>query len=178
MTRAYESTYNFHIGMARARFLHQAIYNWPTVATALEDFIANNEVTEETLAPISPQIKALAGIEYLLFKSDVTTTNQEFVDNAKRRDYLKYSSSFLISQADRLLNIWAEDGEDYANTFINSNATGIDGSFNLFFNGLYNSIDTGKVTKIGKPAGLENSPNSNPDIVQAPYSGQSLALLM
>ncbi|MEM9649959.1 MAG: imelysin family protein, partial [Bacteroidota bacterium] len=28
---AYERTYNFHIGQAKSRFLHQAIYNWPTV---------------------------------------------------------------------------------------------------------------------------------------------------
>lgn len=176
-TLAYESTYNFHIGVARSRFLHQAIYNWPTVSNAIEDFIANNEVTEETVAPISPQIKSISGMEYLLFKSDIATTNQEFVDNVKRRDYLKYSSDFLVDQADRLLGIWAEDGEDYGTTFINSTATGLDNSFNLFFNGLYNAVDTGKVTKIGKPGGLENSPNPNPEIVQAPYSNISLELL-
>ncbi|MEO9513890.1 MAG: imelysin family protein [Flavobacteriaceae bacterium] len=174
---SYESTYNFHFGPARARFLHQAIYNWPTVEAAIEDFIANNEINEETIAPISPQIKALSGLEYLLFKADITTTNQEFINDMKRRDYLKHSSVFLVSQADRLLTIWAADGEDYASTFVNSTATGLDGSFNLFFNGLYNATDTGKVTKIGKPAGLENSPNANPEIVQAPYSNQSLELL-
>ena len=175
---SYEETYSFHIGVARARFLHQAIYNWPTVASSIEDFIENSEVTEETVAAISPQIKALAGLEYLLFKGDVASTNQEFIANEKRRDYLKLSSTFIVSQADRLSNIWAADGEDYSNTFINSDESGIDAPFNLLFNGLNNAVDTGKVTKIGKPAGLEKSSITNPEIVQAPYSDQSLALLL
>ncbi|MEO0901249.1 MAG: imelysin family protein, partial [Bacteroidota bacterium] len=81
---AYEKTYVFHIGIARDRFLNRAIYNWPTVTNAIEEFIANNEVTEETVESLSPQIKALAGIEYLLFKGDVATTNQEFLDDEKR----------------------------------------------------------------------------------------------
>lgn len=174
---AYERTYNFHIGIVRARFLHQAIYNWPTVASAIEDFIANDEVTEQTVAAISPQIKALAGIEYLLFKGDLATTHKSFLDSDKRRDYLKYSVAFLTSQAIRLSDIWAADGENYASTFVTNDASGIDGSFNLLFNGLYNAVDTGKVTKIGKPAGLEKSPNTNPDIVQAPFSDLSLELL-
>lgn len=175
---SYEKTYVFHIGIARDRFLHQAIYNWPTVSNALEDFILNNEVTRTTVAAISPQIKALAGLEYLVFKTDVTTTNNEFRAEEKRREYLKLSSAFLVSQSDRLLDIWSIDGEDYANNFINSTETGIDGSFNLLFNGLYNAIDTGKVTKIGKPAGLENSDIVLPELVQAPYSNQSLNLLL
>ncbi len=175
---SYERTYVFHIGRARDLFLHQAIYNWPTVASSLEDFVANSEVTAENVAAISPQIKALAGIEYLLFKGDVATTNQEFVDNTKRQDYLKYASAYLTSQADRLLGIWSQDGENYAAKFIANEDSGINDSFNLFLNGLNNAIDTGKVTKIGKPAGLESSDVVNPEIVQAPYSDQSLQLLL
>lgn len=178
MTLAYEATYNFHIGIVRDRFLHQAIYNWPTVASALEDFIANNEVTEQSVAGISPQIKALAGIEYLLFKGDIATTNQEFIDSEKRRNFLKLSSSFMLTQANRLSDIWSADGENYTTTFINSEESGISNSFNLLFNGLYNAVDTGKVTKIGKPGGLENSDVVIPDLVQAPYSNQSLSLLL
>ncbi|MEM8847258.1 MAG: imelysin family protein, partial [Bacteroidota bacterium] len=174
---AYEKTYVFHIGIARDRFLNRAIYNWPTVTNAIEEFIANNEVTEETVESLSPQIKALAGIEYLLFKGDVATTNQEFLDDEKRREYLRLSVEFLIFQADRLLSIWESSGEDYANTFINSNDTGVRASFNLFFNGLNNAVDVGKVTKIGKPGGLETSDIPNPDIVQAPFSNISLDLL-
>ncbi|MEM9078109.1 MAG: imelysin family protein [Bacteroidota bacterium] len=176
-TLAYEKTYVFHIGVARDRFLDRAIYNWPTVASAIEEFIANNEVTEETIAPLSPQIKALAGIEYLLFKGDVASTNQEFLDDEKRREYLRLSIDFLVFQADRLLAIWSSEGEDYATTFINSEDTGVRASFNLFFNGLNNAVDVAKVTKIGKPGGLETSDIPNPDIVQAPFSNISLDLL-
>ncbi|MEO0573484.1 MAG: imelysin family protein [Bacteroidota bacterium] len=177
MTLAYEKTYVFHIGLARDRFLHPAIYNWPTVAEAIEDFISDGEITEASVAAISPQIKALAGIEYLLFKSTVTETNNEFSLDENRREYLRLSVEFLIAQADRLLSIWQPDGDNYATTFINNEDTGIRASFNLFFNGLNNAVDTGKVTKIGKPGGLETSEIPNPDIVQAPFSNISLELL-
>lgn len=176
-TLSYEKTYVFHIGSARDRFLHRAIYNWPTVADAIEEFISDGEITEESVAAISPQIKALAGIEYLLFKSTVAETNNEFVADENRREYLRLSVEFLVGQAERLLSIWQSDGDDYATTFINNEDTGIRASFNLFFNGLNNAVDTGKVTKIGKPGGFETSAIPNPEIVQAPFSNISLQLL-
>ena len=178
MSLTYEKTYVFHIGVARDRFLHRAIYNWPTVPDALENFITDSEITEETVAVISPQIKALAGLEYLLFKSDIAETHAEFVADEKRREYLRLSVEFLTGQANRLLTIWDTNGEDYATTFIENEGTGIRASFNLFFNGLNNAVDTGKVTKIGKPGGFETSATPNPEIVQAPYSNTSLDLLM
>ncbi|MEM9649311.1 MAG: imelysin family protein, partial [Bacteroidota bacterium] len=145
---------------------------------AIEDFIAQKEVNDSTMATVSPQIKALSAIEYLLFKEDVSTTHQKFINNGKRLDYLKHSTSFLKAQAHRLANIWDKKGGNYADIFINSKDHGIKGSFNQLFNGLYNAVNTSKVTKVGKPAGLERSPRTNPGIVQAPYSKQSLALLL
>ncbi|MEM1258865.1 MAG: imelysin family protein [Bacteroidota bacterium] len=134
-------------------------------------------MTAESITAIGPQIKTLAGIEYLLFKSTVTATNGKFVADENRREYLRFSVEFLVSQADRLLSIWQSDGDDYATTFINNEDMGIRASFNVFFHGLNNAVDTGKVTKIGKPGGLETSDIPNPEIVQAPFSNISLDLL-
>lgn len=175
---AYESTYNFHFGVAKSRFLHQAIYNWPTVPGSIEDFIQNKEVNEETMRTVSPQIKGLSALEYLLFKSDLEQTNDQMVNQPKRRAYLKQSTAFLNTQAKRLYRIWDVDGDNYTTTFLTRKETGINNSFNLLFNGLYNAANTAKVTKIGKPAGLENSPRTSPDKVQAPYSNTSLALTL
>ena len=174
---SYEKTYVFHIGVARDRFLHNATYNWPTIPDAIESFIINNEITQETVNAISPQIKAMAGIEYLLFKSDITTNNEEFTNDAKRRELLRLSSEFIVIQADRLFSIWNPNNQNYADTFINNEATGVRASFNLFFNGLNNVVDVAKVSKIGKPGGFETSSIVNPNIVQAPFSNISLELL-
>ncbi len=73
--------------------------------------------------------------------------------------------------------MWDESGERYINVFINSQAIGIEGSFNRLYNGLFNLIDTAKVTKIGKPAGLENSENTNPELTQAYFSTSSLDII-
>ncbi|NQY05248.1 MAG: imelysin family protein [Flavobacteriaceae bacterium] len=174
---AYERTYNFHIGKAKSLFINRAINNWPTVPNSIENFIENNEINEESVKAISPQIKAIPAIEYLLFETDISSANEKFEQSPKRKQYLKLATKFLKLQSNRLLNIWKEEGKNYTKTFIDNNGSGINESFNMLFNGLYNSVNTSKVTKIGKPGGLENSPRANPDLVQAPYSQESLKLL-
>ena len=175
---SYARTYGFNIGQIRDQFFHQALYNWPTLPNAIENFITNNKViNEENIATFSPQVKTLSGLEYLIFGDDIDDVNQGFETSENRRDYLRLTAVELQDRANRLINTWQESGENYANTFINSNETGIDDSFNLLYNGFFNLIDTGKVTKVGKPAGLENSQNTNPESVQAYFSESSLDIL-
>ena len=175
---AYERTYNFHFGPAKSRFLHRAIYNWPTVPETIENIVSSKAINEETMAKVSPQIKGLAALEYLLFKEDIDTVHTEMTEQDPRRAYLLHCSKFLEAQAHRLVTIWDPKGENYAETFVTSKATGINDPFNLLFNGLYNAANTSKVTKIGKPGGFEKSPRTNPQKVQAPYSDESLPLTL
>ncbi|WP_420572757.1 imelysin family protein [Kordia sp.] len=176
---AYAKVYTFNIGQVRDQFMHQALYNWPIMTTAVENFIVNpTEITETYVQNLSPQAKTLSTLEYLLYKTtDLATTNTEYVNSENRRKYLEFTGKELKAQATRLVNIWSAPADNYSTTFIESTETGIDGSFNLLYNGLYNLIDTGKVTKIGKPAGLENSQNTNPELTQAYFSNTSLAIL-
>lgn len=175
---AYAKIYAFNIGQVRDQFMHQALYNWPITTTAVENFISDpTEITETYVQNLSPQAKTLAALEYLLFKANVTATNTEYITSEKRRNYLKFTGKELKTQAARLVNIWSVSGGNYSTTFIDNTNTGIQGSFNLLYNGLYNLIDTGKVTKIGKPAGLENSQNTDPELTQAYFSNTSLAIL-
>lgn len=177
-TLAYEKTYTYHIGEVRDRFLHTAIYNWPITTEVIEFVIADNdEITESIINSLSTRSKSIAAVEYLLHKADVASVNTEFLNSEKRRTYLRLCGQFIVSQAIRLQNIWVATGENYAETFINNNASGIDGSFSLYFNGLHNLIDTDKVTKVGKPAGLENSQVINPELTQAFYSRSSLDII-
>ncbi|QCE40060.1 imelysin family protein [Psychroserpens sp. NJDZ02] len=175
--KAYAKVYAFNIGSIRDQFMHLALYNWPTLPSALENVITNNDaITAELMATLSPQIKTLSGLEYLLFENDATTLNSQFTNSVKRQNYLKFTASEFQAQAERLQGIWNAP-EHYANTFITNNDTGIRASFNILFNGVYNLIDTAKITKIGKPAGLENSQATNPDETQAYFSSLSLAIL-
>ncbi|WP_299385229.1 imelysin family protein [uncultured Lacinutrix sp.] len=175
--KAYGKIYAFNIGDVRDQFMHLALYNWPTLPSALENVITNNDaITEELVASLSPQIKTLSGLEYLLFGSDATTLNAQFINSVKRQNYLKFTAIEFEFQAKRLQGIWNTPG-NYATAFIDNNETGIRDSFNRLFNGLNNLIDTAKITKIGKPAGLENSQATNPDQSQAYFSSLSLSIL-
>ncbi|MEM9078811.1 MAG: imelysin family protein, partial [Bacteroidota bacterium] len=173
---AYERTYNFHFGPAKSKFIHRAIYNWPTVPETIENLLSSKEFNEETMAKASPQVKGLAALEYLLYNEDIDKVHTQMTEQEPRRVYLLHCANFLEGQANRLVSIWAEEGENYAETFVTSRDTGLKNSFNLLFNGLFNAINTAKFTKIGKPGGLEKSPRTNPQKVQAPYSNESLAL--
>lgn len=175
---SYGKVYTFNIGLIRDQFTHQALYNWPTITNAVENFISDpSEITEVYVQNLSPQAKTLSTLEYLLFKTDIAATNTEFVNSENRRNYLKYVVKELKTRAAKLVNTWSESGDNYKTTFIENTSTGIDASFSLLYNGIYNLIDTGKVTKIGKPAGLENSQNTNPEATQAHFSNTSLAIL-
>ncbi|WP_158849815.1 imelysin family protein [Algibacter sp. L1A34] len=177
--KAYGSIYAFNIGDVRGQFMHQALFNWPTLPTAIENILTNNdEITETLMLSLSPQIKTLSGLEYLLFGDDLAVVNAGFIASEKRRDYLKYTALELKSQSERLQIIWGTlNSGAYATTFINNEEAGIKSSFNLLYNGLFNLIDNAKITKIGKPAGLENSENTNPEISQAYFSHTSLKIL-
>lgn len=175
---AYEKAYAFNIGNVRSQFLHEAIYLWPIGTTSIEDIILNTpQIDQSIITALSPSIKSIASLEYLLFKSGTVETNIEFILSENRRNYLKYAALNLKQQSERIQNIWSATGQNYSDEFINSNEDGIRGSFNRYFNGLYNLIDTGKVSKIGKPGGLENSPVINASLSQAFRSDMSLPIL-
>ena len=174
---AYANIFVFNIGEVRDNFLNFALYNWPTSPNGIENAIMNNdEITDEMVANLSPQIKTLSAIEYLLFEGTNEAIIASYEESVNRQNYLDFVGNDLVTQSIRLQEIWLAPN-NYATTFINNEGTGINSSFNLFYNGLFNLIDTGKVTKIGKPAGLENSENIDPETTQAFYSNTSLALL-
>jgi predicted lipoprotein len=126
---------------------------------------------------IGAQAKSIAALEYLLFMEGISATNTAFVASQKRRNYLKLSAAYVKSRGNVLLNVWASDGQDYAALFIQNAGSGIDDSANLFYNGIHNILDVTKTTKVGKPAGLENSQVVNPVLTQAYLSDTSLDLI-
>jgi len=174
---AYEKIYVFNIGDVRSKFIHFSIYDWPATPVAIENNILNNTIDKSFMDSVLPTAKSIAALEYLLFKTSLSETNLEISSSIKRKDYMKFSVEFLELQANNLQNTWVASGGNYSSTFINNENTGVRSSFNIFFNGLYNLIDTGKITKIGKPAGLEKSDVINPELTQAYFSNTSLAIL-
>jgi predicted lipoprotein len=176
----YARIYSFNIGIIKRSFTHQKLYNWPSFANSIENNLnQNSTISISAIHNFGSSSKGLPGIEYLLFKtSDLTTANAEFTNQVNRLEYLRWSSSELEQNATQLKNDWDINNGNYITSFIENELSSIEGSFNMLYNGIYNIIDNAKVTKVGKPAGLETSATTNTFLLQAPYSGISAEMVL
>jgi len=176
----YARIYTFNIGIIKRSFTHQKLYNWPSFANSIENNLNQNPVIGLTeIQRFGSSSKGLPGIEYLLYNSEaLETVNEDFNNQRNRLDYLKQATFELRKNADQLKNNWNKDGENYIGTFLENELSSIEGSFNMLYNGIYNIIDNAKVTKVGKPAGLETSETTNTFLLQAPYSGISAEMVL
>ncbi|WP_438712152.1 imelysin family protein [Aquimarina muelleri] len=176
--KSYANIYTFNIGKPKELFMHQLIFNWPAFTPDIDNAIAND--TELNIELISTRSKGLIGIEYLLFAEN-NMSNQEIVilfqSTIGRVTYLELIVNDVEQQALRLSKIWNDNGENYAQSFINNTDTGLQGSLNMLYNGLFNVVETIKKTKLGKPAGLEGSSTTNTQLLQAVRSEISLDLI-
>ncbi len=175
---AYANIYAFNIGPIRDQFLDKALYFWPTIPNVINGHVnSGTSLSSNQFSNYSPQIKTLSTLEYLLFSDDTNSVNTSFTSEENRRLYLRYTLEDLTTQTLRLIRAWDSNYGNYVSTFINNSGTGINNTFNRLFNGLHNLVDTAKVTKVGKPAGLENSTNTNIEGLQAHFSKFSLAII-
>ncbi|WP_103072176.1 imelysin family protein [Aquimarina sediminis] len=176
--KSYANIYVFNIGRPKELFMHELLFNWPTFTEDIDKTISQNlEINIET---ISTRAKGHTGIEYLLFeKTDAPAADilVLFSSTPKRTEYLNVIATNLKEKAIVLSDIWNENGENYSNTFITNTETGLQGSLNMIFNGMFNVAETIKKAKLGKPAGLENTASTNPNILEAFRSKISLSLI-
>ena len=125
---------------------------------------------------ISTVSKGLAGMEYLLYNDENSINNLNLLqEDMYRVSYLLAITKENLRQINLLINFW-EQG--YKTTFEGYKSLScVENARCLAFNQLINIIDIIRVTKIGKPAGLEKSPNINLAILEAFRSRSSLKLI-
>jgi uncharacterized protein len=178
-SKCYAAIYMFNIGEVKRSFTHQILYNWPVFPESVENYLTQYpSITEETITAFGSSSKSLPGIEYLLFESDLSSVHHKLTNSSKRLNYLFHCSVQLSKNAEKLYSKWSPEEEDYLHQFIQNTNNSIGGSFNMLYNGIYNVIDNAKVTKIGKPSGLEKSDALIPEILQAQFSGISKELVL
>lgn len=175
---SYANIYAFNIGIPKKKFMHHLLYNWPVFVKDIDKALTEDK--EVAIAKFSTRSKGLTGIEYLLFVSNDRSKKEIialFQSNPKRISYLKQIADDFKSQALRLSDIWNGEQEKYKEVFVNNTETGLRGSLNMLCNGLFNVIETVKKAKLGKPAGLQGTSNTNYDLLQAYRSEMSLDLI-
>lgn len=172
VAKQYAVNYTFNIGDVKYKLYPLRINNWPTINESIETFLVDKEVNNETVAQLGSASKGIPALEYLFFGADESKVIQDF-SNSKRKEFLKLIVNELNNNAKQQNADW----QAYAPKIINNTSSGIDGSFNLLFNGLNNVIHYAWETKIGKPAGLENSSAVNTGKIEARFSKESLTLI-
>ena len=172
----------FSQGPIENGFLIFGIYN-PTINTSgIEKAISqtatpiNNTYIESLGAPL----KGIPAIEYLIFnKGDNASilNNYKGVNGGARTAYLQALCENLELQATKVLSQWSPDGGNYIKDFIAADGRDINSSFGILSNKMIDLIYTIKDERLGAPIGKRNSSTPQPDLVDGPYSNESLALM-
>ncbi|WP_193706577.1 imelysin family protein [Tenacibaculum piscium] len=182
ITKLYAQLYTFNIGEVKNNFINRQLNFWPVYNISIEKNIKNDSFKIENIENLGSATKNLPGLNYLLFKfENPADIIAEYQKNPNRIKFLLGVFDQFNQLVQQLNDIWFSSKNASKNTFENQfrNNTdkGLDSSFNQLFNGLYNVIDNCKVTKVGKPAGLESSSHVHPEIVENYYTGNSLDLI-
>ncbi|MDO6759312.1 imelysin family protein [Tamlana sp. 2_MG-2023] len=175
--KAFSKTRAYNVVAVKAKYFDLHIHNFPINPDQIESNIEENGVYDTAyLSSKSTVSKGLGAIEYLLYNNQDSDAALLLLQNdAFRIDYMLGVSKEILRQADLLISFW-EDG--YKETFLNArNVSCVENARCLAFNQLINVIDVIRVTKVGKPSGLENSNNASLESLEAYRSGSSLALL-
>jgi predicted lipoprotein len=115
-------------------------------------------------------------MEYLLYDDSGSKSSFSLLqEDTYRIDYLLAITEENLRQINLLINFWEQR---YKTTFESYKSSScLENARCLAFNQLINIIDIIRVTKVGKPAGLEKSPNINLDNLEAFRSRSSLKLI-
>ncbi|MCB0164627.1 MAG: imelysin family protein [Anaerolineae bacterium] len=164
--------------------IYNKIDKWPTNVDFIEKFIAEQEAIDEPMIDANGSTtKGLPAIEYLIFNpagnAQVVSSFTDGPAGPKRMQYLVAAAENTHSKAEELLNIWAAEGDNYAQMFINADADSGDpqASISLLVNQMTASLEDIVKRKIGHPLGKTSQAGVRPELVEAEMSGISGQLL-
>ena len=113
----------------------------------------------------------LNALDYLFFNSDALT---EFQNNTAYSNYTDEVISKIYNETQSIVSAWTT----YESTFNESTGTSSTSAFSEFVNEFNRDFELAKTAKVGIPLGKANLGLSNPDYVEARYSGISFDLLV
>lgn len=176
--KAFAKVKVYDFGKIENLFFDQIIHSFPVNSKSIETNILDTETVynSEYFKTKSTLSKGLGAMEYLIYGDFDTDKSKDLLsNNSHRLNYLLAVTQEILLQTDILTNTWQND---YLETFINSNETICSQNATcLAVNQLINILDVTRVTKIGKPSGIESSGNITPEKLEAFRSRSSLLLI-
>jgi len=162
-------TYNFGPGETSQGTFFEKVGTWPVDVNQLEAYIAAGDTS---FANFDRDTRGLLAVEYLLFSDDA---RNKLTSDANRQAYLRAVARNVADEAAALSDAWL-DG--YANTFISDDGISAGTPTSQLYNNFVLGYERLKNFKLGVPAGLRaGQTDAAPELVEAYYSGQSLALM-
>lgn len=160
--------------------LHNQVDKRPVNIDLINRLLDNADVIDESFVEIigSTQ-KGLPAIEYFIFngEGDNQAVLDNFSDNPNYLDFVVALAQYLPTTGENILLFWSPEGDNFAEEFISASQSGGDsqGSINILVNEMFASFEMILQMQLGEPAGITNGGTAQPDLVDAPLSGHSLA---
>lgn len=171
----------FDFGVAKNHYLSGRIGKWHCDPAIIEGKIAGTDSLDAAFFQnLGATARGLYAMEYLLFGQGHAATVNDFTSgqNASRRmSYLHGIAHELHSKAQEWHHLWATAPENYAAAWAQSSATGLEDPMGLLVNGMISILEEVTKAKVGKPFGKFDLGILNPDGVESPRTGISLALI-
>ncbi len=165
--------YNF--GPIETKALETSVDLWPTNDFGIETTLASTpDFNIGDLQAVASDRKGLPAIEYLIFAGAETDIITRFANDANRGNYLTAITSDLFNIMVAIINEWSPSGNNYRQTFVSSTGTSASASTTVLANEMIFYQEFIKNFQIATPLGLRTNGIIQPDLVEAPYSGQSL----
>lgn len=170
----WQSAAAYEFGPAEEVFLRNSLNNFPVNVGKLENNISNQSWDFDLPDEFD---KGFPALDYLLFGiADSPMEIVAFYKDANDADLRKQYVMALLSDIKTRVDKTAEAWSNYRETFVSNLGTADGSALSQIINGLNHNYELIKREKIGFPSGALTSGFSNPEAVEAYYSGQSLAL--
>jgi predicted lipoprotein len=156
---------------------------WPTRPNLIEQGLAASDPLDSVrLASLTPSAaKGLPAVEWLLFSKPSDSVLAALKDSAKgprRRDYIEAAASDIRRVADRIVSEWkGKTGAAFVEPAPATRYPTSQMAIEELIKGLVATLEEMKNAKVLAPAGTKSNGRPQPDAVEAPYAGLSLAIL-
>lgn len=163
----------FDFGPAIDLDLRAKLNSFPVNENLVDQLVANGVPASYTFT----FDQGFPALDYLLFNGDLQTVAARFTDtpeNANRRTYLRDQIAEINRLANETTELWSNG---YRSAFVSNTGTAAGTSVSLLINSLNEHWENVKRDRIGIPSGVATLGFTNPESVEAPYSGHSLELL-
>ena len=168
----WQAVAQYEFGPAEERALRATLNNFPLNAQALENKIA---AADYDFTNPNTFDKGFPALDYLLYgigDGTEAAIADQYSDGAYA-DFLTAQTAYILAAVSDVREAWAKG---YRDEFISNTGTAAGTSLSLVINALNEHYETIKRERIGVPSGVVTLGFTNPEKVEARYSGLSLEL--